>query len=70
MSRDATGYDVRRAYTELRREFEPGRVLTAGTADLRDDVELIVEVLEEAYDILADDLRRERYRRALDAPPR
>ncbi|HVJ15722.1 MAG TPA: hypothetical protein VM686_09775 [Polyangiaceae bacterium] len=69
VSREATGYDVKRAYGELRREFEPGRVLTAGTADLRDDVELIVEVLQEAYDILADDLRRERYRRALDAAP-
>jgi hypothetical protein len=70
VSREATGYDVKRAYTELRREFEPGRVLTAGTADLRDDVELIVEVLDEAFDVLGDDLRRERYRRALDAAPR
>lgn len=70
VSREATGYDVRRAYSELRREFEPERVLTAATADLRDDVALINEVLEEAFDILGDDLRRERYRRALDAAPR
>jgi hypothetical protein len=70
VSREATGYDVHRAYSQLRSEFEPGRILTAGTADLRDDVELIAEVLEEAHDILADDLRRERYRRALDASPR
>ncbi len=68
--RRATSYDVRRAYTELRRDFEPGRILTAGCADLKDDVDLIVEVLEEAYEILRDNLRRERYRRALESVPR
>jgi hypothetical protein len=67
--RKATGYEIRRAYLELRRELAPN-VLTAGTADLRDDVDLVLEVLEEAYEILRDDGRRERYRRALMAPPR
>jgi hypothetical protein len=70
LSRDATSYDVKRAYTTLRREFEPERVLSAKTADLREDVDLILEVLEEAYDILSDQVRRERYRRALEAAPR
>ncbi len=70
VSRDATSYDVKRAYTTLRREFEPERVLSAKTADLREDVDLILEVLEEAYDILSDQVRRERYRRALEAAPR
>ena len=70
MRRDATSYDVKRAYTALRREFEPERVLSAKTADLREDVDLILEVLEEAYDILSDQVRRERYRRALEAAPR
>lgn len=69
LPRRATSYDVRRAYTELRRDFEPSRVLTAGCADLKDDVDLIVEVLEEAYEILRDNLRRERYRRALESSP-
>ena len=67
--RRATSYDVRRAYTELRRDFEPSRMLTPGCADLKDDVDLIVEVLEEAYEILRDNLRRERYRRALESVP-
>jgi hypothetical protein len=31
---------------------------------------MILEVLDEAYEILEDDLRRERYRRALEAAPR
>ena len=69
VSRSATAYDVRRAYTELREELDPSRVLTAATADLRDDVDAILAVIEEAYEILSDDLRRERYRRALEAVP-
>jgi hypothetical protein len=67
VSRSATSYDVRRAYTELREELEPSRILTPGTADLRDDVDAILFVIDEAYEILADDVRRERYRRALEA---
>jgi hypothetical protein len=70
ISRLATSYDVKRAYVRLRRQFDPNRMLTAGTAELRDDVDLIVQVLEEAYDVLRDELRRERYRRALEAPVR
>ncbi len=69
VSRGATSYDVRRAYTELREELEPSRILTPATADLRDDVDAILSVVDEAYEILADDLRRERYRRALEAAP-
>jgi hypothetical protein len=69
VGRTATAYDIRRAYATLRREFEPSRVLGAKTADLRDDVDLILEVLEEAYEILKDERRRDRYRRALEANP-
>jgi hypothetical protein len=70
VSRGATSYDVRRAYEKLRGEFEPSRILTAGTADMRDDVDTILFVLDEAFEILSDDRRRERYRRALEAAPR
>ncbi len=63
----ATGYDIRRAYLDLRRTFEPNRLLTAATADLREDVDLIVDVLDEAYQILRDPQRRSRYRRAIEA---
>ena len=69
VARDATGYEVRRAFLELRRAFEPSRVLTPSVADLADDVRKIVTVLEEAYEILKDGARRERYRRAIDAVP-
>ena len=65
--RKATGYEIRRAFVQLRRSFEPSRVLTAATADLSTNVVLIVEVLEEAYDILKDTNRRNRYRRAIEA---
>jgi hypothetical protein len=67
--RSATGYEVKRAYLELRRAFEPGRVLTAATADLAADVRLVVEVLDEAYEILREPHRRDRYRRAIETGP-
>ena len=67
--RGATSYEIRRAYLDLRRAFEPSRLLTAGTADLVDDVRLVVEVIEEAYEILRDANRRERYRRAIESIP-
>jgi hypothetical protein len=69
VARSATSYDIRRAYAALREEYDPSRILTHDTVDLRDEIELILEVLAEAFEILEDDLRRERYRRALDASP-
>ncbi len=70
VARSATSYEIHRAYLELRHGLEPSRVLSAATADLADDIELIMEVLDEAHDILRDQARRERYRRAIeDKPP-
>ncbi|MDC3983098.1 hypothetical protein [Polyangium jinanense] len=69
IGRTATNYEIRRAYLELRRFFEPSRLLTAATADLQSDVRLVIEVLDEAYEILKDGTRRERYRRAIEAGP-
>lgn len=69
VARDATSYEIRRAFLELRRTFEPSRVLTPRVADLAPDVKKIVAVLEEAYEILRDPARRERYRRAIVASP-
>jgi hypothetical protein len=69
VARNATGYEIRRAYLEARRAFEPSRILTAATADLAESVQLIVEVLDEAFEIMRDEARRARYRRALDAQP-
>lgn len=65
----ATAYEIKRAYLELRRAFEPGRVLTAATADLAADVRLVAEVLDEAYEILREPHRRDRYRKAIAAGP-
>jgi hypothetical protein len=69
VARDATGYEVRRAFLELRRAFEPARLLTPEVADLAPDVRKITDVLEEAYEILKDAARRERYRQAIEAVP-
>ncbi len=67
--RHATGYDIRRAFLELKRQFEPSVALTPQTLDLREDLELIMEVLAEAYEILSDQIRRDRYRRAIESVP-
>jgi hypothetical protein len=67
--RQATGYDIRRSYLELRRQFEPGQLLRPNTLDLQSDVDTILEVLDEAYEILRDQQRRERYRRAIESTP-
>jgi hypothetical protein len=69
VTRDATGYEIRRAFIELRRTFEPSRILTPRLIDLAEDVRKIIIVIEEAYEILRDNARRERYRRAIDARP-
>jgi hypothetical protein len=69
VSRAATPYEIKRAYLDLRRSFEPSRVLTAATAELSGSLQLILEVLDEAYEVLRDATRRERYRRAIEAGP-
>lgn len=67
--RAATGYDIRRSYVELRRQFDPAEALRKSTLDLSDDLDTILEVLDEAYEILRDQQRRERYRRAIESTP-
>jgi hypothetical protein len=67
--RSATSYEIHRAYVELRRTFLPSRALTAATADMADDLDLILEVLDEAHDVLRDPARRDRYRRAIEGVP-
>jgi hypothetical protein len=69
VGRGATSYEIKRAYLDLRRTFEPSRLLTGPTADLYDDVKLVLEVVEEAYEILRDQNRRDRYKRAIEAAP-
>lgn len=66
---DASSHELRQSFLALRRTFEPARLLGATTRDLEDDVRLIVDVLEEAYDVLSDEQRRSRYRKALAARP-
>lgn len=67
--RGATQYEIRRAFLELRRKFEPSRALRPRTLDLKEDLRRILDVLDEAYEILGDGPRRERYLRALELPP-
>jgi hypothetical protein len=62
---NATGYEIRRAYLELRRAFDSKTLMRPSLLDLRDDLRLILQVIDEAYDVLKDPTRRDRYRRAI-----
>lgn len=69
VDRSANGYAIREAYLELRRQFDARRAPRLD-ADTEEDLALIAEVLEEAYEILRDEGRRARYRKAIEASPR
>lgn len=69
VTRDATGYEIKRAYIDLRRALDPARVMRPSLLDLADDLKLVLSVLDEAYDVLKDATRRERYRRAITHDP-
>jgi hypothetical protein len=60
---------VKRAFLELRRTFDPSRLRVPELSDLIEDVHKITTVLEEAFEILKDGARRERYRRAIEGAP-
>jgi hypothetical protein len=68
IARGATSYEVERAKEELLGEFSDQK-LTARTAHLRDDLALLRETIREAHLVLVDDVRRRRYRMALEAVP-
>lgn len=71
VSREATGYEIKRAYLDLRKALDPARVMRPSLLDVVDDLKLVLGVLDEAYDVLKDATRRERYRRAIThEPPR
>jgi len=68
VARSATGYEVNRARSELLSEYADEH-LTARTVHLRADLDLLRSIINEAHLVLADDVRRQRYRRALEATP-
>ncbi len=65
---EASGHEIRRAYLALRRTLEPSR-LPLELETLAGEVATIVELLDEAYEVLRDNGRRERYRRAITPAP-
>jgi hypothetical protein len=69
VTRDANGYEIKRAYLDLRRALDPQHVMRASLLDIADDLKLVLGVLDEAYDVLKDATRRERYRRAITHDP-
>lgn len=68
VSRSATCYEIDRAHHELLAEYADHR-LTASTVHLQEDLRMLRETIDEAHLVLRDDVRRMRYRAALEALP-
>lgn len=68
ITRSATGYEVDRAHRELLQEYAEQR-LTPRTLHLRKELESLRGAIDEAHLVLQDDVRRKRYRDALEALP-
>jgi hypothetical protein len=60
----SSGYEIRKAYRRLRGAFAVERFAVAQLADLRSQAEMLLLVLDEAYEILRDPEMREAYRAA------
>ena len=61
----ATTYEIDAAYKRLVREFHPMNFAHAELRDLQDKLEAIHRTLDEAHEVLADELLREGYRQSL-----
>ncbi|MBW1807611.1 MAG: hypothetical protein JRJ87_05405, partial [Deltaproteobacteria bacterium] len=61
----ATPYEVNSAYRLLSREFHPMHFAHASLEDLADKLEVVRRTLEEAHDVLSDDLLRQGYQQSL-----
>jgi hypothetical protein len=69
VARESTGYEIKRAYLDVRKALDPSRVMRPSLLDLDADLRLVLAVVDEAYDVLKDPTRRERYRRAITHEP-
>ncbi|HVV87699.1 MAG TPA: DUF4388 domain-containing protein, partial [Kofleriaceae bacterium] len=67
--RDATGFEIRRAYEAARRDFAPESFPPELRRELAADLDDIAAVLDEAYRVLRDDPLRSAYRGHLIDPP-
>lgn len=68
VSRSATRHEVDRAHDQLLLEYDEER-LTPRILYLKDDLRLVLSTIREAHLVLSDDVRRLRYRLALEATP-
>jgi hypothetical protein len=68
ITRSATSYEIDRAHHELLAEYSEQK-LNPRTLHLQDDLKLLRETIDEAHLVLRDDVRRMRYRSALEDVP-
>lgn len=61
---DATIYEIRQAYTEIKRNFSPAILPDVLATEMSEPLALINRMLDEALDVLTDEQYAERYRAA------
>jgi uncharacterized protein DUF4388 len=64
ISPEASGYEVRKAYRALSSRFKAERFVVRELLDLQENVELIRQVVDEAYEVLRHSTLREAYRQS------
>ena len=67
VSPQANTYEIEQAYRRLRREFHPAAYSHPQLADVAPRLQALIAALEEAHDVLRDELLRESYRASLKA---
>jgi hypothetical protein len=63
----ASPYEIEQAYQRTTREFHPGQFAHPSYQNVASQLALIRRTLDEAYDVLSDDVLREDYRRSLSS---
>jgi DnaJ-class molecular chaperone len=59
--RDASGFEIKRAYEAARRDYARDNFPPEVRTELSDEIEAINEIIDEAYQILRDDGLRVSY---------
>ncbi|MCP4675218.1 MAG: DUF4388 domain-containing protein [Deltaproteobacteria bacterium] len=65
VSKDASGYEIRKAYRALSGQFAMERFAIPELQELQEDVRVILHVVGEAYEVLRNPASREAYRQAV-----
>ena len=63
LSPEASTYEIRKAHEALTQELTPGYLSVIDAMDLNDQLAEVRYVIDEAFEVLSDEILREAYRR-------